>query len=138
MATFRNSQIEDILNDERKLNRVILDRVSKHVSAIGDEKSEPTMRDIKIEATLGTRVDAIKEDINKAIQLISGFQYGKLDENKVDRLFKKGILDKRVISDRAIKKALQKSAVPPEFKDDVEDDDDDEEDAEGEDDNVDF
>jgi len=133
MATFRNSQIEDILNEDRKLNRVILDRTSKHVSAIGDDRREPSMRDIKIESTLGTRIDAIKEDINKAIQLISGFQYGKLDENKVDRLFKKGILDKREISDDAIQKAIQKAAAPPEFVEEGKEDEDEEDEEENED-----
>jgi hypothetical protein len=42
MATFRNEQIEDILNNERKLNRIILDRTSAHIAAIGDEKAPST------------------------------------------------------------------------------------------------
>lgn len=135
MATFRNSQIEDILNDERKLNRVILDRTSKQVAAIGDERLEPSIRDIKIESTLGTRIDAIKEDINKAIQLISGFQYGKLDENRVNRLFKLGISNERTISDAAVQKANLKASAPPTY-DDEEEDGDEEDENEGEDDGV--
>jgi hypothetical protein len=86
MATFRNSQLEEILNNERTMNRVILDRTAAHISSIGDDKAPPTQRDIKLEATLGTLIDALKEKINKAIQLISGHQYGSLDEAKVDRL----------------------------------------------------
>jgi hypothetical protein len=86
MATFRNSQLEEILNNERSMNRVILDRTSAHIASIGDDKAPPTQRDIKLEATLGTMVDALKEKINKAIQLISSHQYGSLDDIKVDRL----------------------------------------------------
>jgi hypothetical protein len=86
MATFRNSQLEEILNNERTMNRVILDRTAAHISSIGDDKAPPTIKDIKLEATLGTLIDALKEKINKAIQLISGHQYGSLDDAKIDRL----------------------------------------------------
>jgi hypothetical protein len=87
MATFRNSQIEEILNDERRHNRTIMDRQKQHISAIGDQRAPPTSRDIKMEAILGTLVDELKEEINKVIQLVSAFQFGKLDDKKIDRLF---------------------------------------------------
>jgi hypothetical protein len=88
MATFRNSQIEEILNHERRLNRTIMDRQKQHVSAIGDQRAPPTSRDIKLEAIFGTSIDELKEEINKVIQLVSAFQFGKLDEKKIDRLLK--------------------------------------------------
>jgi len=88
MATFRNAQLEEILNNERSMNRVILDRTSAHIAAIGDDKAPPTQRDIKLEATLGTMIDGLKEKINKAIQAISSHQYGSLDDVKVDRLMR--------------------------------------------------
>jgi len=86
MATFRNSQIEEILNDERRLNRTIMDRQKQHISAIGDQRAPPTSRDIKLEAIFGTSIDELKEEINKVIQLVSAFQFGKLDDKKIDRL----------------------------------------------------
>jgi hypothetical protein len=98
MATFRNSQIEEILNDERKHNRTIMDRQKQHVSAIGDQRAPPTMRDIKLESILGQQIDELKEEINKAIQLISGFQFGKLDEKKIDRLLKLKVKDQSKVN----------------------------------------
>jgi hypothetical protein len=110
MATFRNSQLEEILNNERSMNRVILDRTSAHIASIGDDKAPPTQRDIKLEATLGALIDGLKEKINKAIQLISPHQYGGLDEKKVERLLSldkqhqelvdKGVVDKYAYKDR--------------------------------------
>jgi len=88
MSTFRNSQIEEILNNERNMNRVILDRVSAHIASIGDDKAPPTTRDIKIEAQIGGLIDGLKETINKAIQKISGYQYGKATEKNTARNLK--------------------------------------------------
>ena len=85
MSTFRNSQIEEILNNERNMNRVILDRASAHIASIGDDKAPPTTRDIKMEAQIGSLIDALKETINKAIQKISGYQYGKANEKNTAR-----------------------------------------------------
>jgi hypothetical protein len=88
MSTFRNNQIEEILNNERNMNRVILDRVSAHIASIGDDKAPPTTRDIKIEAQIGGLIDALKETINKAIQKISGYQYGRATEKNTARNLK--------------------------------------------------
>lgn len=109
MATFRNAQIEDILNSDRKMNRVILDRTSAHIATIGDEKAPSTVRDIKLEATLGGLVDSLKESINKAIQLISGHQYGSLDPKKVDKLLKLDTKDQSNIKQNLINQALPKA-----------------------------
>jgi hypothetical protein len=117
MATFRNAQIEDILNDERSMNRVILDRTSAHISAIGDEKAPATTRDIKNEAVLGGLVDAVKEKLNKAIQLISGFQYGGLDENKASRLLGLDTKNQLGINAEVIKREVGISKAPETDKD---------------------
>lgn len=109
MATFRNSQIEEILNNERSMNRVILDRTAAHISSIGDDKAPPTQRDIKLEATLGTMIDGLKEKINKAIQLISAHQYGSLDDQKVDRLMNLDITRQNTIDASEAQESAQKS-----------------------------
>lgn len=104
MATFRNNQIEEILNDERRLNRTIMDRQKQHVSAIGDQRAPPTSRDIKLEAILGTSIDELKEEINKVIQLVSAFQFGKLDEKKIDRLLKLDTNEQKYLNTELSKK----------------------------------
>jgi len=121
MSTFRNDQINEILNNERRMNRVIFDRVSDHVATIGDERAPPTMRDIKMEATLGSLIDVLKEKINKAIQLVSAFQYGKLDSNRADRLLKTNDKNQRKIKDSHIDKTTDESSTPPDLKEDEDD-----------------
>ena len=112
MATFRNSQIEEILNNERSMNRVILDRTSAHIASIGDDKAPPTQRDIKLEATLGALIDGLKEKINKAIQLISPHQYGGLDEKKVERLLSLDKQHQALVDDNIVDKYSYKDRVP--------------------------
>ena len=129
MATFRNSQLEEILNNERSMNRVILDRTAAHIAAIGDDRAPPTQRDIKLEATLGGLIDGLKEKINKAIQLISAHQYGGLDEKKVNRLLSLDDKRQQLIELKHVKKADTRSRVPmelqgPEPEDDNESEDD--------------
>jgi hypothetical protein len=124
MATFRNSQLEEILNNERSMNRVILDRTSAHIASIGDDRAPPTQRDIKLEATLGTMIDALKEKINKAIQLISSHQYGSLDDVKVDRLLRlddkrQSLIEYNDVADTADKSKL---ALDLEYESDDPDD----------------
>lgn len=113
MATFRNSQIEDILNDERRLNRTIMDRQKQHISAIGDQRAPPTSRDIKLEAILGTSIDELKEEINKVIQLVSAFQFGKLDEKKIDRLLKLSPDDLSKLNSQISADETKKALVAP-------------------------
>ena len=115
MSTFRNDQIDEILNNERRMNRVIFDRVSDHVATIGDERAPPTMRDIKLEATLGSLIDVLKEKINKAIQLVSAFQYGKLDSNRADRILKTNDANQSGIKDSHIDKTTDESSAPPDI-----------------------
>ena len=112
MATFRNSQLEEILNNERSMNRVILDRTSAHIASIGDDKVPPTQRDIKLEATLGNLIDALKEKINTAVQLISSHQYGSLDEKKVERLLRLDSTRQSLINRGTVQEADYKSRLP--------------------------
>ena len=128
MATFRNSQLEEILNNERSMNRVILDRTSAHIAAIGDDRAPPTQRDIKLEATLGNLIDGLKEKINKAIQLISAHQYGSLDEKKVERLLRLDSARQDLINQGVVQGADYKSRLPmdlggPDRQEDEDDDD---------------
>jgi len=122
MATFRNSQIEEILNDERRLNRTIMDRQKQHVSSIGDQRAPPLARDIKLEAILGTQIDQLKEEINKAIQLISGFQFNKLDEKKIDRLLKMDTRNLAIVNNEPSQPDINSSAVPPNLSGQVDSD----------------
>jgi hypothetical protein len=114
MSTFRNNQISEILNIDRRLNRTILDRTQQHVNSIQDEKSAPTTRDIKLEASIGEQIDGIKEQINKAIQLITPFKYGKLDSDRAERVLKAEEYSQSAIPDRLIKKAIAEASKPPE------------------------
>jgi hypothetical protein len=113
MATFRNSQIEEILNDERRLNRTIMDRQKSHISAIGDQRAPPTSRDIKLEAIFGTSIDELKEEINKVIQLVSAFQFGRLDEKKIDRLLKLDTNNQNTENPELGANDKKESEVPP-------------------------
>lgn len=122
MSTFRNSQIDEILNNERNMNRVILDRVSAHIASIGDDKAPPTTRDIKMEAQIGGLIDALKETINKAIQKISGYQYGRATEKNTARNLK---LETNDIGKQTA--AIPGQTTEPEKGPDLEDDDDEDE-----------
>lgn len=135
MATFRNAQLEEILNNERSMNRVILDRTSAHIAAIGDDRAPPTQRDIKLEATLGGLIDGLKEKINKAIQLISAHQFGGLDEKKVERLLNLDSRHQFLVDNDTVNKTAEKDKKPmdlegkePEPLDEEGDEDDDGED----------
>jgi hypothetical protein len=112
MATFRNAQLEEILNNERSMNRVILDRTSAHVAALGDERAPPTIKDLKLEATLGGLIDGLKEKINKAIQLISSHQYGSLDEKKIERLLNLDSARQDAINEGIVQETSYKSKLP--------------------------
>jgi hypothetical protein len=136
MATFRNSQIEEILNHERRLNRTIMDRQKQHVSAIGDQRAPPTARDIKLEAIFGTSIDELKEEINKVIQLVSAFQFGKLDEKKIDRLLKLDTNQLKNLNSQIAEDEQKKAAKPPSDEDKQPEEGDNEGDDAGEDDNL--
>jgi len=86
MATFRQEQIEDILNYDRAMNRIVLDNEISQATRFNDERNPPTNRDIKFEALLGTLVDDLKAKIAEALQSIASKQYPKTDASKVTTL----------------------------------------------------
>jgi len=86
MATFRQEQIDDILNYDRAMNRIVLDSEIAQASRFNDERNPPSNRDIKFEALLGTLVDDLKAKIAEALQSIASKQYPKTDALKVTAL----------------------------------------------------
>ena len=79
MATFRQQQIEEILNYDRSMNRIVLDNEIGQATRFNDERNPPTNRDIKFEALLGTLIDDLKAKI-------ASKQYPKTDAAKVTTL----------------------------------------------------
>jgi hypothetical protein len=79
MATFRQEQIEEILNYDRSMNRLVLDNQISQVTRFNDERNPPTNRDIKFEALLGTLIDGLKAKMAEALTSIAAQQYPKTD-----------------------------------------------------------
>jgi hypothetical protein len=69
---------------------------------IGDYK-------LKIDLTFVKKSNNSEKIINKAIQLISGHQYGSLDNKKVDKLLKLDTKDQSNIKQNLINQALPKA-----------------------------
>jgi hypothetical protein len=86
MATFRAGQIDEILNYDRAMNRIVLDNEIGQATRFNDQRNPPTNRDIKFEALLGTLVDALKAKIAEALTSIASQQYPKTDGTKVTAL----------------------------------------------------
>ena len=86
MATFRQSQLDEILNYDRSMNRVILDRTIAQVTHFNDEKAHPRNRDIKFEALLGQLIDKLKATIAEALQSLTAKQYPSINLVNFDRL----------------------------------------------------
>jgi len=94
MATFRNGQIDDILNYDRSMNRIVLDRMTTQVSQFNDEKARPTNRDIKFEALLGQLVDKLKATIAEGLATLTSKQYPSINFRNFDVLMKTNTGDK--------------------------------------------
>jgi len=75
MASLRQSQIDEILNYERAMNRTILDRTINQVTVFNDERAPPSNRDIKFEAVLGGLVDKLKATMAEALTAITAKQF---------------------------------------------------------------
>jgi hypothetical protein len=86
MATFRQEQIDDILNYDRAMNRIVLDNEIGQATRFNDERNPPTNRDIKFEALIGTLVDDLKAKIAEALTSIASKQFPKTDATKVTTL----------------------------------------------------
>ena len=113
MATFRAQQIEEILNYDRAMNRIVLDNEIGQATRFNDQRNPPSNRDIKFEALLGTLIDAMKAKIAEALTSIASQQYPKTDATKVTSLLglksgeKANEANFRNQNDAAIKKALK-------------------------------
>jgi len=86
MATFRAQQIDEILNYDRSMNRIVLDNEIGQATRFNDQRNPPSNRDIKFEALLGTLVDSLKAKIAEALTSIASQQYPKTDSTKVTAL----------------------------------------------------
>ena len=86
MSTFRQEQIQEILNYERSMNRLVLDKEIAQVSRFNEERNPPSNRDIKFEAILGNLIDALKAKIAEALTSIASEQYPKNDASTATRL----------------------------------------------------
>ena len=86
MSTFRQEQIQELLNYERSMNRIVLDREIAQVSGFNDERSPPSNRDIKFEGLLGNLVDALKAKLAEALTSIASEQNPKMDALKATTL----------------------------------------------------
>ena len=75
MATLRQTEIDEILNNDRTMNRRVLDRTIAQVQSFNDERSAPNVQDIKMEAIVGNLVDKLKASIAEALKLIAGKQF---------------------------------------------------------------
>jgi len=94
MSTFRNQQIQEILNYDRSMNRRVLDNEISQVTHFNDERSPPSNRDIKFEAVMGTLVDGLKAKIAEALTSIASKQYPKITSTNATRLLSLGNGDK--------------------------------------------
>jgi hypothetical protein len=86
MSTFRQEQIQEILNYERTMNRLVLDKEIAQVSRFNEERNPPSNRDIKFEAILGNLIDTLKAKIAEALTSIASEQYPKNDASTATRL----------------------------------------------------
>ena len=86
MSTFRQEQIQEILNYERSMNRLVLDKEIAQVSRFNEERNPPSNRDIKFEAILGNLIDTLKAKIAEALTSIASEQYPKNDASTATRL----------------------------------------------------
>jgi hypothetical protein len=75
MATLRQKEIDEILNNDRTMNRRVLDRTISQVASFNDERSAPNTQDIKLEAIIGSLVDNLKASIAEALKLIAAKQF---------------------------------------------------------------
>jgi hypothetical protein len=75
MATLRQTEIDEILNNDRTMNRRVLDRTIAQVQSFNDERSAPNVQDIKIEAIIGNLVDKLKASIAEALKLVALKQF---------------------------------------------------------------
>jgi len=79
MATLRQTEIDEILNNDRTMNRRVLDRTIAQVQSFNDERSAPNVQDIKLEAIVGNLVDKLKASIAEALKLVALKQFPEVN-----------------------------------------------------------
>jgi hypothetical protein len=86
MATLRQKEIDEILNNDRTMNRRVLDRTIAQVASFNDERSAPNTQDIKLEAIIGSLVDDLKASIAEALKLVAAKQFPKVTNSNASAL----------------------------------------------------
>jgi hypothetical protein len=86
MATLRQKEIDEILNNDRTMNRRVLDRTISQVASFNDERSAPNTQDIKLEAIIGSLVDDLKASIAEALKLVAAKQFPKVTNSNASAL----------------------------------------------------
>ena len=75
MGSLRNKMISEMLNYERSMNRIVLDRTIEQAKLFNETRSPPSNRDIKFEALIGDLVNKLKQKIQQTTGLIAETQY---------------------------------------------------------------
>ena len=91
MATLRQKEIDEILNNDRTMNRRVLDRTISQVASFNDERSAPNTQDIKLEAIVGNLVDNLKASIAEALKLIAAKQFPKTTISNAPAILNKNV-----------------------------------------------
>lgn len=78
MGSLRNKTIVEILNYERGMNKIILDRTIEQAKLLNESRNPPGNRDIKFEALIGELVNKLKQTIEEASAAIKNTQFEKL------------------------------------------------------------
>jgi hypothetical protein len=85
MDTLRQKIIDETLNYERSMNRIIFDRTIEQAKIFNEERTPPSNRDIKFEAQIGKLIDKLKQTIQEGIQAVSYDAHPNADLAQFDR-----------------------------------------------------
>jgi hypothetical protein len=85
MDTLRQKIIDETLNYERSMNRIIFDRTIEQAKLFNEERAPPSNRDIKFEAQIGKLIEKLKQTIQEGIQAVSYDSHPNADLAQFDR-----------------------------------------------------
>lgn len=85
MDTLRQKIIDETLNYERSMNRIIFDRTIEQAKIFNEERAPPSNRDIKFEAQIGKLIEKLKQTIQEGIQAVSYDAHPNADLAQFDR-----------------------------------------------------
>ena len=85
MDTLRQKIIDETLNYERGMNRIIFDRTIEQAKLFNEERAPPSNRDIKFEAQIGKLIEKLKQTIQEGIQAVSYDAHPNADLAQFDR-----------------------------------------------------